>query len=109
MHFDLPVRVPVYLLARSYVITQDGVRCSASFFAPWQRDAHPFIRIATGDYPSVRAERGRDNALAGIIVSLAHEVVHYQQWIVAGDVWEQGVARRASSILKRYCQSTDHP
>ncbi len=109
MHFDFPVRVPAYLLSRSYVITQGGVRCSASFFAPQQMGIEPFIRIATGDYPSLKAERGRNNALAAFIGSFAHEIIHYQQWIETGEVWEHGVARKVNSILTRYSQTTDHP
>lgn len=109
LHFDFPVRVPVYLLARPYVLSQSGAKCSASFFAPDSRDDEPFIRIATGDYNILRSKRKRDDVLASFINSFAHEFVHYQRWIATGDVWERGVARRAEAILIRYCRSTDRP
>lgn len=107
--YEFPVRVPVYLYPYEYIITGNGERVTASFFAPDDRDVEPFIRIATGDYSDLRSESGRDNALAAFIMSLAHEVIHYQQWIETGDVWEKGVVRAASRMLRDYCNSTDRP
>ena len=107
--FEFPIRVPVYLLSRRYVITQFGQRVSASFFAPWSRDVEPYIRIATGDYSELRRARGRDHALASFVFSFAHEVIHYQQWLATGRVSERGVVRKAQSILRDYCQTVDHP
>ena len=109
LNYDFPIRVPVYLLPGEFVTTIDGNRCSASFFAPYDQYVEPYIRIATGDYPMRAAESGRDNALASFIVSLSHEVIHYQQWIETGDIWERGVARRAASMLRRYEKTVDRP
>ena len=61
LQFDFPIFVPVYLLSSATVRTMHGVECSASIFLPWKRDEEPYIRIATGDYPQLRRERGRDN------------------------------------------------
>jgi hypothetical protein len=69
----------------------------------------PYIRIATGDYAKAAAAHGRDNALAAIIVSFAHEVVHYQQWVKTGTLTERGVRRRANDMLRRYESTTDRP
>ncbi len=108
LNYEFPVRVPVYLLARPYVNSQTG-KCSASFFGPYSREEEPYIRIATGDYKMMRSERDRDDVLASYINSLAHEVVHYQQWIATGDMWERGVAVRAHAILRRYARTTARP
>ncbi len=107
--YEFPLRVPVYLSPREDLVKKDGSRVSASFFAPWDRTVEPFIRIATGDYLEYKAKNGRDNALASYLGSLAHEVVHYQQWIATGDMWERGVIRQASSMVKRYAQTVDRP
>jgi hypothetical protein len=104
-----PVRVPVYLLPGDTVITMHGDAGSASFFAPWSPREEPYIRIATGDYPRRRRESGRDNALAGFICSLSHEVIHYQQWLSTGEVWERGVAVAATAMLRRYETTTPRP
>lgn len=106
---EFPLRVPVYLLPGELVVTMHGKKCSASFFAPWDRTVEPFVRIATGDYPRVKARIGRDDALAGYLRSLAHEIVHYQQWISTGEVGERGVARKASSMVDRYAKTVARP
>ena len=81
----------------------------ASFFAPWSRRVEPYIRVATGDYPELRVTMGRDDALASIIMSFAHEVVHYQQWVATGNISERGVRRRAEAILRRYAATRGRP
>jgi epoxyqueuosine reductase QueG len=86
-----------------------GEKASASFFAPWDRNVEPYIRIASGDYRKLKVKRGRDHALAAYICSLAHEVVHYQQWVATGSVSERNVARKARSILQQYAKTVDRP
>jgi len=107
--YEFPIRVPVYLFPSEQIVTMHGHRVSASFFAPCDRRDEPFIRIATGDYPQLRAQVGRDNALGGFLQSLAHELVHYQQWVATGETSERGVIRQARRIVGRYAQTTDHP
>ncbi len=107
--YDFPIRVPVYLFPSEQIITMHGNRVSASFFAPFSRSVEPFIRIATGDYPQLKNELGRDNALAAFLQSLAHELVHYQQWVATGRTGERGIIRQAQRIAERYALTTDHP
>jgi hypothetical protein len=107
--YAFPIRVPVYLFPSETIMTQDGNLVSASFFAPFDRQAEPFIRIATGDYPALKMKLGRDSALASFIASLSHEVVHYLQWVHTGNVSERGVVARARVMLYRYAQDVDHP
>ena len=107
--FEFPIRVPVYLFPSEHIVTMHGDRVSASFFAPFNRSVEPFIRIATGDYPQLSKELGRDNALAAFLQSLAHELVHYEQWVATGETSERGVTRRAQRIVERYSLTTDHP
>jgi len=108
-HYEFPIRVPVYLLPSEQIVTMHDQKVSASFFAPWKRDVEPFIRIATGDYPKLMRARGRDNALAALLHSFAHEVVHYQQWISTGEITERGVVRRARRMVDMYASTVDHP
>src|SRR5262245_7815735 len=108
-HYDCPIRVPVYLHSRPRVITMTGESASASFFAPWNRAVEPYIRVATGDYATLKAEMGRDDALAAFICSLAHELVHYTQWLATGKLSERGVAVQAARILRRYAVTRVHP
>ena len=101
--------MPVYLSPHEEIRSIDGQLVSASFFAPWDRNLDPYIRIATGDYRQLRRKWGRDNALAAYIVSLSHEVVHYQQWVTTNEMHERGVIRRATSMMRRYATTVDRP
>jgi hypothetical protein len=80
----------------------NGRECSAGFFAPFDRNTEPLIRIYTGDYPELKKKLGRDRALARFVISLSYELIHYQQWIGTGDAWERGVAARAVGMLRQY-------
>ena len=106
---DFPIRVPVYLLGRAYVRTFDGRRVAASFFAPASRSVEPYIRIATGDYREIRSKSSRDDTLAAYIISMSHEVVHYQQWLRTGRTWERGVEGKALRMMKAYADHVRHP
>lgn len=108
-YYDFPIRLPVYLLPCETVLTCHGERVSASFFAPWKPDVEPFIRVATGDYARVKRQVGRDKALAGILTSISHEIIHYQQWIDSGKTSERGVAKRARGIVDAYASHVLHP
>ena len=106
---EFPIRLPAYLLAGDRVVTMDGCMCSASIFLPWDRTVEPYIRVATGDYPKERRLWGRDNALAGYLCSVSHELIHYRQWVETGESWERGVAVRARGMVDRYALTADRP
>ena len=108
--YEFPVRLPVYLSSRERLLTPCGEGASAAFWCPDDPDGKPSIRIATGDYPSWRAEIGnRDDALAGFLGSLAHEVIHYFQWLETGDTTERGVEVRATGMVRDYARTVAHP
>lgn len=107
--YKFPIRVPVYLNQHRRFVTIDGEEVTASFFAPYDSNVEPYIRIASGDYDELVAERGKNDALASYICSLAHEIVHYQQWISDGKTKEDGAVEEAEAILNRYAQAVDEP
>ncbi len=108
-HFEFPIRVPVYLHSKITITTVNGDDVAASFFAPFSAFEEPYIRVATGDYNELVTKYGRDDVLASYIVSLSHEIIHYQQWIETGNTWERGVPQKALAMLRRYEKTTDHP
>jgi hypothetical protein len=99
--YRFPIRVPVYLLPGECVPAIDGLESTAAFFAPYSRSDEPIIRVATGEYLQLKRQYGRQRALASRIVSFAHEVVHYFQWL-NGSVTEQNVQRQAIAMFRRY-------
>lgn len=108
-HYEFPIRVPVYLRPDRQLTNIHGEKCSATFFAPWDQTVEPYIRIETGDYDNDKRKSGRDNALAGYLVSLAHEVIHYHQWLKDKNIKEGGVSAKASNIVDEYALTVDHP
>ena len=79
--YYFPIRVPVYVKGINRIRAKDGKLVVATFFEPLSYADEPYIRIATGDYAELCEKRGKDNALASILTSLAHELTHYFQWI----------------------------
>jgi hypothetical protein len=107
--YYFPIRVPVYLNKHRSFVTIEGEEVTASFFAPYDRNIEPYIRIATGDYEELVVKYGKNDALASYLCSLAHEIVHYRQWIADGNTSEEGVEEEADAILQRYAQTVDVP
>jgi hypothetical protein len=106
--FEFPIRVSVYLSPREKIFS-NGEFASASFFAPYDKNEEPFIRIATGDYIALRKAWGKNNALAANLCSLAHEIIHYQQWWNDEELSEAGTPRKASGIIRKYSKTTRNP
>ena len=100
--YEFPVRVPVYLSPAPQVRTVHGDWCSASFFAPWDRRVEPYIRLATGEYPTLRRRWGRSRAAVSHLISLAHEVLHYEQWVRGRPLSERCLPERASQVVRQY-------
>lgn len=111
--YVFPVRVPVYIKASDRIQAMDGDFVVGSFFEPDCYDQEPYIRLAAGDYAELSENRGRDDALASILSSFAHELTHYYQWINASSLSDAGRERQASAyarrILNEYAETCDHP
>jgi len=61
----------------------------------------------------MQAQRGRDNALASILMSIAHELTHYFQWINNLPLTLMGEERQATIyaryIIDEYAETRGHP
>lgn len=111
--YDFPKRVNVYVKAGRRIKSQLGDYVCGTFFRPADRDVEPYIRISTGDYLELLEKRGKDNALAAILSTLIHELVHYFQWLNDLDLTLIGEERQATNytrqIMYDYAQTRDHP
>ena len=113
IEYSFPLRVPVYIKGSKTIITKDGDNAVGSFFEPFSYSVEPYIKIATGDYKELRETRGKDNALATLLASLAHELTHYYQWI--NDIQltpigrERQAARYSNYIIDEYATTCEHP
>ena len=85
----------------------------ALFFSHITRCMNHILRVATGSYTDNLITLGRDDALALILETIAHELTHYFQWINDIRLTEIGYERQAASyadyILDEYASVVDHP
>lgn len=107
--YDFPVRVTVYLNPHRQFLSIHGEEAEASFFAPDDPTVEPRIRIATGDYEDLVAGSCRNDAIATYICCLAHEIIHYHQWLNEDHMWEENVDEEAEAILRSYERTVDEP
>ena len=91
----------------------DGNNAVGTFFEPFSYSVEPYIRIATGDYAELKIKIGRDNALATILKTIAHEITHYYQWINNIQLTTIGRERQATIysnyIVDEYSMTREHP
>lgn len=111
--YCFPIRIPIYLKASDTIKAKDGDMVCGTFFEPDDPMVEPYIRIATGDYELMQKKYGKDNALASILQSIAHEITHYYQWVNGIQLTECGYERQAKRyarlILDEYAETREHP
>ena len=109
--YQFPLRVNVYIKGTKTIIAKDGEHVVGTFFEPFLSSDEPHIRIATGDYNELENEVGKDNALASILLSLAHELTHYYQWINNAQLTSTGRERQADRcagcVIDEYALTRD--
>lgn len=111
--YYFPLRVPVYIKSLPAVKAMDGDFVSATFFEPYDYNVEPYIRVATGNYTFTGSVQEKDNELASILHSVAHELTHYFQWVNGIKLTECGYERQATRyaglILDEYAETRKHP
>ena len=95
-YYAFPVRVPVYGKAAERVRAVDGEMVYGTCFCPERLDVEPYIKVATGTYAELCRSDGKDNALAAILYTLAHELTHYFQWLNQLELTPAGAERQAN-------------
>ena len=98
---------------KKYLISTTGERASATFWGPFDKTQEPYIRIAVDDYEDILESFGKDNALAAILGSMAHELSHYFQWLKDLDIMDAKMERQAKYysdvIVWDYAETREHP
>lgn len=105
-NFEFPIRVVVYLKEEENIVTSTGEKVSATFFALYQKNVEPYIRIATGDYEEMIRDCNEGVAVYPYLRSMAHEIVHYQQWWEDRPFDEEEAEGRADSIVDQFIEQT---
>lgn len=111
--YSFPIRVVVYVKGEKIIRAKDGENVVGTFFEPFSFMDEPYIRIATGDYNEMASTLGKDDALASILLSLAHELTHYFQWInniqLTPTGRERQATRYANYVIDEYALTHEHP
>jgi len=111
--YYFPIRVPIYVKASEKIRAKDGDMVYGTFFGPDDKNVEPYVRISAGDYVERLKKRGKDRALTGILLSIAHELTHYFQWINDIQLTPIGEERQATMyaryIVDEYAETREHP
>lgn len=99
---DFPIRVVVYVKNTKQIKNMEGDYVYGTFFGPFDKSLEPYIRVATGDYFDLIQEIGPVSAIKAILHGFAHEIVHYQQWVMDEDYDERKANYRATRLVNRY-------
>ena len=94
--YNFPLRVNVYVKEARRIKAKDGDFVVGTTWRPDDYDNLPYIRLATGDYLELVAERGRERAIIAILHTFAHELTHYYQHINGLKLTAIGEERQAT-------------
>ena len=100
-NYVFPIRVVIYFKPSEIVLSTTGEEFSALFWGPFDRKMEPYILMATGDLADIELKRGKDNALAAVLCSIAHELTHYFQWVNDIELSDAGKERQANILAKK--------
>ncbi len=111
--YFFPKCIRIYFKDTYQIKAKDGENVSAICFLPFDMKEVPYIKISTGDYEELIMKIGKDNALAAILNSLAHELTHYYQWVnnsnVSDEKMEIQAKQCARRIIRKYACTRPHP
>ncbi len=112
-NYCFPIRVVIYVKAAKLIKANDGDMVCAACLQPDDPMAEPYIRLAVGDYNALCEERGKDNAMASLLYTMASQITYYYQWLRGMDLSDEEAERLAddcaSEILDMYAETREHP
>lgn len=112
--YYFPAKVIVYVKSAKKIRALDGEMVFGTCFRPGDMRKFPHIKLATGDYPELLAERGKDNALVVILNCFLQMLTNYFQWVNELDEFteceeDKDAERCAKIIMRRYECTREHP
>lgn len=99
---DFPVTVTVYIRGKYISKINNEETFLASFFAPDNRAHNPYIRVDV--------ENHKDNLndvnefRKSILVSIAHEIIHYMQWLEGLDFCEEDAENKSEQLVGKFIE-----
>lgn len=110
--YFFPIRISIYIKSTTRIKALDGTKVYGTLSKPNSFIYEPYAKIAAGDYSEKCKRWGKDNALAAIFQTIAHELTHYFQWINGLELTTIGEERQATQyecyIFDEYAETRDH-
>lgn len=99
---NFPNRLFIYVRNKYKSKTNSDENFLASFFAPYNKDSNPYIRI---DIENHKVE-GNDSKefRHSILISIAHEIVHYMQWIGNISFYEKEAEDKSEQLVEQFLE-----
>ena len=94
--YVFPVGITVSVKKAARIRAIDGDLICGSCWKPDCKYKMPYIKIASGDYHELLAQRGEVPAIAEILLAIAHELTHYFQWLNGVELTPLGEERQAN-------------
>lgn len=112
--YIFPAKVIVYVKSAEKIRAMNGEMVFGTCFRPGDMSKFPHIKLATGDYPELLAECGKDNALAAILNCYLRMLTNYFQWVneldeLTEDEEDHDAGRCAGIVMRRYRNTRKHP
>lgn len=112
--YFFPIRIVVYIKNSYRIMAMDGDKVFGTFWSMDDFSVEPYARIAVGDYVDLVKRIGEDRALTSILLTIAHELTHYFQWINCIELTPIGKERQATNyskyvVLDEYAETREHP
>ena len=112
--YIFPAKVIVYVKSAEKIRAMNGEMVFGTCFRPGDMSKFPRIKLATGDYPELLAECGKDNALAAILNCYLRMLTNYFQWVneldeLTEEEEDRDAGRCEKIIMRRYRNTREHP
>ena len=79
--FQFPIRLVIYYKALEYIKAKDGEYVSGTFWGPYSFTEGAYIKIACPELKTNENEKTIYKRIINILVTTAHEISHYYQWV----------------------------
>lgn len=99
---DFPVTVTVYLRSKYISKINNKETFLSAFYVPDSRGYNPYIRVDV--------ENHKDNLndinefRKSILVSIAHEIIHYMQWLEELDFCEEDAENKSEQLVEKFLE-----
>jgi hypothetical protein len=98
---EFPKKMIVYIKNNTVLQSTSGAS-QGIFYAPYDKNRYPHIKIAVGDFEQEVSRYGSASVLKSNLNTIAHEIVHYQQWIQNTPFKEREAISKGENLLNQF-------